>query len=171
MLVSLIILLILVLGFRYGYKRGLIQTLISVVGYVVVFLLSLYLSGPFGDFLTKYMPALDQSASNAGTVTMIFYRVLAFWIIAIFGGIILRVVTQTFTSITKLPVISQVNRLAGGLAWLIIFYIIVFFALLLLTTSPTSQVQDSLTSSPVAEFIIKETPVFSKDIWENWLNR
>lgn len=169
MLVSLIILLILVMGFRYGFKRGLLQTLLSVVGYVLVLLLSLYLSGPLGEFLTQYMPALDQDPGSTGTFTLLFYRILAFWIIAILGGIILRIVTNTFTSITKLPVISQFNALAGGLAWLIIAYTVVFLGLLLLATSPTSQVQESLENSAIAEKIIKETPIFSRQIFDKWI--
>lgn len=170
MLVSLIILLILVMAFRYGYKRGLLQTLLSVIGYLLVLLFSLYLSGPLGDFLTKYMPALDKDSGNTGTFAVLFYRVLAFWIIAILGGLVLRITTNTFTSLTKLPVISQLNSLAGGIVWLVIAYTVVFFGLLLLATSPTSQVQKSLESSSVAENIIKETPIFSKHILNDWLN-
>lgn len=168
MLVSVIILLLLLLGFRYGFKRGLIQTLLSVLGYVVVLILSLYFSRPFSEFLIKYLPSLDQQTSQSGTVTVLFYRVLAFWIIAIVGGVVFRIVTQTFTSLAKLPVVSQLNSLAGGLVWLLATYVLVFFGLLLLTTNPATQVQDSLTGSTVAQFMLDETPVFSEQVFEGW---
>ncbi len=173
MLVSVIIILILLLAFRYGYKRGLIKTLLSILGYVIVLLLSLYFSGPLGGFLTKYMPALDKTDGNqlvnsSDSLTIIFYRVLAFWILAIILGIILRFITQTFSSVTNLPVLSQINSLTGGLVWFLAAYILVFLGLLLLATSPTKNIQGSLVRSPVAEYIMKETPVFSRQVLDHW---
>ncbi|GKS81849.1 hypothetical protein LPAF129_15350 [Ligilactobacillus pabuli] len=169
MLVSLIILLVLLLGFRYGFKRGLVQTLLSILGYLVVLGLALYFSGGVGGFLLKYLPNLDQQVGNGETITRLFYRILAFWIIAIVGGIAFRVVTRTFTSITKLPLVSQLNSLAGGIVWLAVAYVLTFFVLLLLATSPTSPVQNSLSSSPVAQFMLKETPIFSQRVWNEWV--
>lgn len=171
MLVSLIILLLLVLGFRYGLKRGLAQTLVSLIGYVLVLLVALYFSSPLGDFLAKYMPSLEQSQGQqaaGGGITGIFYKILAFWIVALLAGIALRILNRSVLSITKLPVISQFNALAGGLIWLLATYVIIFFGLLLLASSELDQIKLSLENSQVAEFILQETPLFSSQLVQYW---
>nr|WP_321315937.1 CvpA family protein [uncultured Ligilactobacillus sp.] len=166
MLVTLIIILLLILAFRFGYKRGLLMTLMSAVGYIVVFLLAIFLAKPMGIALSGALPALCKNVD----FSTVFYQVLAFWIIAIVGSIIYRVVAKTVNGITKLPLISQLNAFAGAALSTILMYIVIFFGLLLMSAWPNSNVQQSVHESNVAQWILTKTPLFSQNIFDNISN-
>ncbi len=163
-MLTLIIVLLLILAFRFGLKRGLLMTLLSVAGYVIVFLLAIFLAKPMGAALAMMMPALWKNSIFSG----MFYNVLAFWIIAIVGSIIYRFLARTVNGITKLPLISQVNALAGAALSTILMYVVIFFALLLMAAWPSQNVRATVQQSPVAEWILKKTPVISQQIMNDY---
>jgi len=68
-----------------------------------------------------------------------------------------------------LPVIHQVNSLAGGLINLVIRYVVIFLTLNLLILLPIQGFQNSYQASPVAQWIVKQTPVLSKQVFTWWL--
>ena len=100
-MITLVIILLLILAFRYGWKRGLLMTLLNMAGYIIVFLIAIFLFKPLGRELSFVLPSLWKSSVFQG----MFYDMLAFWIIAIVGGIIYRVLALTVNGITKLPLI------------------------------------------------------------------
>lgn len=162
-MITIIILLLLILAFRFGYKRGLLMTLLSVAGYVIVFLLAVFIAKPMGQALAASLP---QLAKNAGFSTM-FYQVLAFWIIAIVGSIIYRFIARTVNGITKLPLISQINALAGAALSTLLMYVVIFFGLLLMSSWPSQNVRTTVQQSNTAQWILTKTPGFSKYIFNN----
>lgn len=164
MLITLIIILLLIIAFRFGFKRGLLMTLMSVAGYVVVFLLAIFLAKPMGVALAGIFPSLSDNANFSN----LFYQVLSFWIIAILGSIVYRIIARTINGITKLPLISQVNALAGAALSTLLMYIVIFFGLLLMSAWPNVSVQQSVQESTVAQWILTKTPIFSKDIFNNY---
>lgn len=163
-MVTLIIVLLLILAFRYGLKRGLLMTLLSVAGYVVIFLLAVFLAKPMGTALASIMPALFKNAFFSG----MFYNVLSFWIIAIAGSIIYRFLARTVNGITKLPLISQVNALAGAALSTVLMYVVIFFALLLMSSWPSQNVRATVQQSTVAEWMLKKTPLISQQIMNDY---
>lgn len=166
-MVTLIIILLLILAFRFGLKRGLLMTLLSVVGYVIVFLLAVFLAKPMGAALATIMPALWKNSMFSG----MFYNVLSFWIIAIVGSILYRFLVRTVNGITKLPVISQVNALAGAALSTLLMYVVIFFILLLMAAWPSQNVKTTVQQSTVAEWILKKTPVISQQIMDDYNNQ
>ena len=68
-MLTLIIVLLLILAFRFGLKRGLLMTLLSVAGYVIVFLLAVFLAKPMGAALATMMPALWKNSIFSGIWT------------------------------------------------------------------------------------------------------
>lgn len=163
-MVTLIIVLLLILAFRYGLKRGLLMTLLSVAGYVVIFLLAVFLAKPMGTALASVMPALFKNTFFSG----MFYNVLSFWIIAIVGSIIYRFLARTVNGITKLPLISQVNALAGAALSTVLMYVVIFFALLLMSSWPSQNVRATVQQSTVAEWMLKKTPLISQQIMNDY---
>lgn len=162
-MITLVIILLLILAFRYGWKRGLLMTLLNMAGYIIVFLIAIFLSKPLGRELSFVLPSLWKSSVFQG----MFYDMLAFWIVAIVGGIIYRVLARTVNGITKLPLISQVNALVGALLSTVMMYIIIFFVLLLMSVWPNQSVKASVRESTVAEWILKKTPIISHQIINN----
>lgn len=162
-MITLVIILLLILAFRYGWKRGLLMTLLNMAGYIIVFLLSIFLAKPFGKELSFIFPTLCKNY----IVQEMFYNMLAFWIIAIVGGIVYRVLARTVNGITKLPLISQVNAIAGALLSTLLMYVVIFFALLFMAVWPDSNVKNSIQESTVAEWILQKTPLLSYQMIEN----
>lgn len=161
MLVTIIILLLLILAFRYGYKRGLLQTLLSMAGYIVIFVLAIMLAKPMGQALALSLPKLT---ANSGFSTM-FYQVLSFWIIAIVGSIIYRFLVRTVNGITRLPLISQINAFMGAALSTLLMYVVIFFGLLLMASWPSENVRTTVQESNVAQWILTKTPGFSKEVF------
>ena len=93
MIISLIIIILLICAFRYGIRRGLLGSLVSLLGYIIVFILSLFLASPLGNIIADLFSNIND---GSGLLATTFYKILSFWIIGIIGGIIVRI-TCNFT--------------------------------------------------------------------------
>lgn len=69
----------------------------------------------------------------------------------------------------KLPVVSSVNRVLGGLASFLMMYAVIFFALLFAASWPNARVRNSIDDSTIARFILNKTPGLSEKIISDWL--
>ena len=163
MIVTLIIILLLIIAFRYGFKRGFLMTLLNLSGYVVVFLVAVLLAKPMGSSLAQLLPQLSKN----NDFTNIFYNVLSFWIVAIIGGVLYRFIAHTINGITKLPLISQLNALAGALFSSLLMYLVIFWGLLLMSAWPDSKVRLIVQDSSLAEWILNKTPLISNEVFNN----
>ncbi|MGO1970500.1 MAG: CvpA family protein [Levilactobacillus brevis] len=173
MVLSLLILAILVLGFRRSYRRGLVLQLIKTVGYLIVWVIARFgakrLAAGIGQFIGKVSLNSSVSAVTASQSSSFFLNGLAFSAILTVGYFIVRRVAYGINKVTWLPVIHQVNSLAGGLINLVIRYVVIFLTLNLLILLPSTSFQTSYQQSPVAQWIVKKTPVLSKQVYNWWL--
>ena len=173
MVLSLLILAILVLGFRRGYRRGLVLQLIKTVGYLIVWVIARFgakpLAAGIGQFIGKVSLNSSVSAVTASQSSSFFLNGLAFSAILTVGYFIVRRVAYGINKVTWLPVIHQVTSLAGGLINLVIRYVVIFLTLNLLILLPNTSFQTSYQQSPVAQWIVKKTPFLSKQVYNWWL--
>lgn len=162
MILTIGILIVLVAAFRHGTRKGLVAIFIKLVGFVVVAGLGLYFAPSLGQKLSSIFATTE--------VNRIFYQMLAFWLIAIIGGLGLRLITNAVRQTAKkIPIISQADRLLGGLFSLAMMYGVIFFLLLLVDTWPGVQPKPFIAESSVAQFMLKKTPVISQQVLDNWL--
>ena len=169
MILSLIIIILMILAFRYGLRRGLVLTMLNFVAYIIVLVISLLFASSLGDFLATFLPNLNSTSTSFLTWTnvnlnQVFYRLLAFWIIAISLGLVFRFVARIINGLFKLPILSQLNSLLGGFLAGLIMYGVIFFALLLLATWPNVEVNNLVNNSYLARFILERTPLFSREL-------
>ena len=82
MIISLIIIILLICAFRYGIRRGLLGSLVSLLGYIIVFILSLFLASPLGNIIAGLFSNIND---GSGLLATTFYKILSFWIIGIIG--------------------------------------------------------------------------------------
>ncbi|KRN06067.1 hypothetical protein FD15_GL001253 [Liquorilactobacillus sucicola DSM 21376 = JCM 15457] len=120
-------------------------------------------------FTGKTSWSAAQGAAFTGST--LFYHGLAYWLIIIVGGIIFSSVARKLNLITRLPVISQLNAIAGGILSLVISYLLIFATLLILAGWPAENVNRSVKQSSLAMFILKETPVISQNLYQNYLQQ
>lgn len=173
MLLSLGIVLILWFGFHRGYRRGLVLQVLTTVGYLLVWLVARLGAQPLASGLGQFVGdlSLNHSASvvTASQSSSFFLNGIAFSAILTVGYFVVRRVSYALNKVTWLPVIHQVNSLAGGLINLVIRYIIIFLLLNLLILLPIKGFQQSYQASPVAQWIVKQTPVLSKNLVNWWV--
>ena len=83
MSVSLIIVLLLIIAYRAGARRGLVQTIVNVVGYVAVAFAAGYLAHEYGPCFAEKMPQIANEGNGflavAGLISTVhFIRLCCF---------------------------------------------------------------------------------------------
>lgn len=173
MVLSLIILAILIFGFRRGYRRGLVLQILNTIGYLIVWIVARFGAKPLASGIGQFVGNLSLNSSvstvTASQSSSFFLNGIAFSAILTVGYFIVHRVANLLNKVTWLPVIHQVNSLAGGLINLVIRYVVVFLTLNLLILLPITGFQQSYQASPVAQWIVKQTPVLSKQVFNWWL--
>ncbi|MEY8662202.1 CvpA family protein [Ligilactobacillus faecis] len=164
MILTLIIILLLFVAFKHGATRGFLAVSVKLIGFIALMVLSLWFAPSVGQSLADLFRSLG--------VQLIFYQILAFWLIMLVGGILLRFVTVTLKKTTRrLPVISHVDRLLGGIVSFLMMYGVLFFGLLLGSVWPTPTPKEMILDSSGAQFILKKTPIISQEIYSHWLEQ
>ena len=157
MLLSLILILILISAFFSGYRRGLVAEIIYLVGYLIVFAAAEFLSRTFGN--GNHDPLTNLTTMNA--VSFIFLMLV--------GWIAIRLIVRFSQMITWLPIIHQVNGLAGAVAGFVISYLITFIVLSISQFVPNDFYQEQLSQSIVAQSILAKTPAISSKVINNYI--
>lgn len=160
------IILILIMSFIVGFKRGFIKEIVSLVGIIIVFIISYMLMQPLGTFFCKFLPFFNFGGTVAGitAINILLYQVIAFIIVfAILlsfyavlvkiSGIIQKIVHMTI--ILWLP-----SKILGGVVAFITGYIITYILILILMI-PLGQ-YEIFNESKVINFMINKTPIVSK---------
>nr|WP_252894763.1 CvpA family protein [Liquorilactobacillus satsumensis] len=120
MLISIIIVVLLVAAYFNGARRGLVLTLLDLIGLVVLFILAANYSA-CREWLQRLVALFEGNGASwqatkgvtlSGSST--FYYGLAYWLIIIIGGLLIRRLIRSLNLVTRIPVIKQLNSLAGG---------------------------------------------------------
>lgn len=165
MLLSIVIILILLSAIFRGYRRGFVLELLYTIGYIVVFIFARFYTTPLSTFLTNTFGGWTKNALENLTIM----HSLSFIILMSFGWIIVRAIGRASKMITWLPIIKQVNGLAGGAVAFIISYAVVFIILSVSQFIPNNFYQTQLSESPIAQGIISKTPGISSQILNDYI--
>ncbi|GAB5054124.1 CvpA family protein [Pediococcus parvulus] len=164
MLLSIIILAILLWKFISGLHKGFVVELLYTIGYFAVFIFAKVLCTPVAQFLSTTFSSDQSSTSSTAMMSSV-----SFFILMAIGWLLVRLIARWSRLITWIPVIKQVNGLAGGLISLVIAYFVIFILLIVSQFLPNDTYQAQLSDSQVAQFIIKKTPGISSDILSKYI--
>lgn len=165
-LVDAIILLIILLGGVIGFKEGVIKKLTSVVGLVIVIVLSFILKNKLSVIFYENLPFFNLWGAFKGiqVLNVLFYEMLAFVIIASVLTIVYRLIlgfTGIIEKVLKATVILSIpSKILGFIVGLIENYIWVYLILFILTL-PVINLKE-VYESKTAVFIMEKTPILSK---------
>ena len=165
-LVDAIILLIILLGGVIGFKEGVIKKLTSVVGLVIVIVLSFILKNKLSVIFYENLPFFNLWGAFKGiqVLNILFYEMLAFVIIASVLTIVYRLIlgfTGIIEKVLKATVILSIpSKILGFIVGLIENYIWVYLILFILTL-PVINLKE-VYESKTAVFIMEKTPILSK---------
>lgn len=166
---------LLVLGFLVGLKRGFILQFFHLVSFFVAFILAVMYYDKISPHLALWIPYPDLASDSSWAVFLrelplenAFYNAVAFAFIFFATKVILQIIASMLDFVAELPVIHSLNKLLGAVLGFLEVYFILFIILFILALTPLAIVQDWLNSSPVALFMIEQTPYFSKKIYDLW---
>lgn len=165
-IVDIIIILIIGLGALVGFKEGAIKRATSIVGLVLVVILSFTLKNYLSVFFYENLPFFDLWGVFKGiqVLNIVFYEMLAFLIIASILTIVYRVIlalTGIIEKILKATIILSIpSKIIGFFVGIFEYYIWVYLFLFVLTL-PVFNIKE-IYESKTAMFIITETPILSK---------
>lgn len=175
-MLDLVVLAILVIGFFVGLKRGFILQSIHLAGFIVAFIIAYIYYEQLAPKLTLWIPYPnfgDNGALNLifenGNLEAAYYRAIAFAAIFFAVKILLQIIGSMLDFVSNLPILRQLNVWAGGLLGFVEVYLIMFIVLYIAALLPIQAIQDPLNDSILAENIIKNTPVFSQQIKQLWI--
>ena len=165
-IVDAIIILIILLGGVVGFKEGVIKKTTSIVGLVLVVVLSFMLKNHLSVFFYENLPFLNLWGAFKGiqVLNIVFYEMLAFVIIASVLTIVYRVLLGLTGLIEKLlkatVILSIPSKLLGLVVGLLEYYIWIYIVLFVLTL-PVFNVKE-IYESKIATSMITKTPILSK---------
>lgn len=160
------LILVLISFIIVGAHRGVIKELVSLVGIIVIFVLSWQLKGIIGNALCIYLPFLEFKGSISGisSLNIMLYQLIAFLIVF---GLLLGIYTFTLKlsrlvqKIVNATIILVIpSKILGGLVSLIKGYLIVFIISVLLII-PFGNVE-MFRDSTVINIVLYKTPILSR---------
>jgi uncharacterized membrane protein required for colicin V production len=170
---DLIVLLFLIGAVLQGYRRGLVLQAASLVCYAV----SIWLAYLFADDLAPVvaeewpLPKTGQTALLTFLkVDKLLYTVLAFFVLMIGIRLVLSLVVTLINQVTKLPVVSTLNRSGGVLFAVAKLTVITVVIVHMLTVLPWATGQTAMKESVVAQACIQMTPTLTEEL-TSWLKR
>ncbi|WP_078545209.1 CvpA family protein [Litchfieldia alkalitelluris] len=173
-MLNLFLIIILVMGFLIGLKRGLILQVVHLAGFIVAFIVAYLYVGDLAPKLKLWIPypqlesqPLAFLTENADFETA-YYRAIAFAILFFATKIIMQIIGSMLDFLAQLPLLKQLNGWAGGVLGFVEVYLIVFVLLYIGALVPVEIVQSSINDSSMAKAIVQHTPIFSgklKDLW------
>lgn len=172
-LLDLVLLIILLMFAIAGFKRGVIKELASVIGLVIVFILSFMLKGILGDLLCTFMPFFNFGGIIKGltALNVLMYHMIAF--IILFG--LFLVIYELIVGVSKIIqhlvnltlVLIIPSKILGGIVGIIEGYIFMF-AVVLLIMIPCKN-EPIYNESKLVYAMQNQTPVLS-DITKDFTN-
>lgn len=158
--VDAIIILFLLMGAVLGFKKGVIKSVVSFVGTILVFVLSFTLKNALSVFLYTHFPFFNVGIS---VLNILIYEAIAFLILFVLFSAILRIlikISGIIETLLKFTIVLGIpSKILGAIFGFLEMYLFIFVALFLLAQF---NVQNSLiTDSKMADFILGKTPIVS----------
>ena len=173
-MVDIIIILLLVMGFLLGLRRGLVLQLVKLASFIIASLVAYWYSKDLAPALQKIIPYPFKQEVNvpnwidANSMETVFYQAIAFIALFIITKIALTLLGQLLNMFTEIPVLKQINALGGAILGFLEVYIILFVLIVVGTILPIEQVQTSLNQSSISKVIVDDTPILSEKVKELW---
>lgn len=161
--ISIVIVLIILSFGVLGLKRGAIKEAAVVIGNILAIVLAFVLKDLFASYLINVFPAYKISSviGSLSSLSIIFYKLLAFLILLIIFHFILRIIVSLSGIISKIVdatiILLLPNRILGFILGIVEGYILMFVALNLLIIPLSSNA--TFMDSEVRKYIVEETPI------------
>lgn len=90
-------------------------------------------------------------------------------LIALIGWLVTNFVVMFFNKVVYYDIFKYANYIGGGIINLLITYGIIFVMLFILSLIPIEFIQQQFVDSPLAYWIVSQTPILSETAAQAWL--
>ncbi|SET43814.1 Uncharacterized membrane protein, required for colicin V production [Oceanobacillus limi] len=174
-MIDFIIILLLLFGLLIGLKRGLILQAVHLVGYIVSFIVAATYYDDLASKLALWVPYPELTDDNlwaefiqALPLENAFYNAISFAIIFFVVKIVLQVIASMLDFVASLPILNSINKILGSMLGFLEIYLLLFIVLYILALTPLTELQEWITDSSVAMYIVENTPYLSEKIKSLW---
>lgn len=167
-IIDAVIILFLLMGAVVGFKKGVIKSVVTFVGTIVVLILSFTLKNPLSVFLYTYFPFFNVGIA---AINILIYEAIAFLIVFALLSTILGIVIKIsgiIETLLKFTIVLGIpSKILGAIFGFFEMYLFIFVLLFVLLQFNGSS--SFVSGSKMADFILGKTPVVS-NIMENTYN-
>ncbi|MBO6195497.1 MAG: CvpA family protein [Bacilli bacterium] len=162
-----IIILLLVMGFVSGFKRGVVKQGVLTFGTILVVVLAFLFKNPLSMMLYKHCPFFTVGLlKNYSILNILLYELISFFILLSIFSLLLAIIIKISGVIERFlrstVILALPSRLLGGVLGVVEFYIFTF-VLLLIVTMPIFSISshEFLTESKYKDKILNNTLMIS----------
>ena len=164
--VDIVIIITMICGVFLGMRKGLIKSVVNLVGLVLVFVISFSLKTSIANIMIDNLPFFDFDGLSA--LSILVYNVIAFMIVFTVLYSILRIVlviTGIVDALLKLTVIWIIpSKIGGAIVGFFEALVLVFLALFIMTQF--NQTNNLIKDNKMANTILNKMPVLSGHVTE-----
>ncbi len=166
-IIDAVIIVLLIVGFLAGFRRGAVKQAVTLIGLVLVIVGAYYLKNPIAMFCYKTFPFIDFKIFNGiSVVNILFYEVISFIVAASILTLILRIVLKISGIIEKVfdatIILGFFSKLIGGALGVIEAYVI-SFVLLFFFSQPFINVT-GVGDSKIGTYMLNNTPILTNAV-------
>ncbi len=180
-MLSIILIILLIIGFFVGLRRGLILQLVHLAGFILAYAAAYFYYDKLAPKLKLWIPypsGLDHNQflgmMTKGGLEAAYYNAIAFIIIFIAVKIVVQIIGSMLDFIANLPILGSINRFLGAIFGFIEMYLVLFLLLYVGSLTPMIGIKHAIDHSLLAQGMIQHTPVFSekiKELWTTYVNK
>lgn len=154
---------ILILGMFIGWKRGVIKSLVKLVGIIVVAILAFTFKDALANWLIGFMPFYDFSGTFLGVkaCNILLYQAMSFIVIFVILYCVLNIIVSVAGIIDKLLKASIIfalpDKILGAMVGFIEGLVFVFLILFVLSQIPLTQ--KYVMESKYGDRVLNRTPI------------
>lgn len=163
--IDLIIIILLILGFLEGWKKGLLTSIVKLVSSILIFALAILLKGPISSILIEHLPFFSFGGifKDITMLNILLYEGIAFVIIIIVLTIVFKLVLSLTGVLNKFInatiILGLPNKIGGAIVNTLRMFIIAFIIIFICSLIPATS--KYVKEAKVADAMLNNTPVLS----------
>jgi len=157
-MLDLIMIILFLLGFIIGKRRGLIKQLMRFISSFAALIITYLFSSSVSDIIRTVIPFPNLNLFLKNLVEDTYYYIITFILLFIVVKVIVSLLGSVLSSIVQVPILKQFNAIAGGVFGFVEVYIILFVILFIASYIPANVVTSHLDSSFLANLMLNYTP-------------
>ena len=165
-IVDIIIIVLIVINVYNGFRKGVVNSAVILVGTFVSLVLAFYLKTPLSMFLYEHLPffSIGGIFKNITVINILIYEGISFvvtlLVLLLLIKILARVTGFVDKILGKLILLGLPSKILGAVVGFIQGYLVVFLALFAITTFATTT--NFLNDSKISNQILTKTPILSQ---------